>query len=128
MRPLVTLAAACIAIPALAQSGLDDTRKRAKLQRFDATATIPCAQERGEAFGTCKAGVARNGSGTATVAATFPNGFARLLFFEDGQFLRGDTTMSGTGTDVDRALENGTYTIRVDDQRFVIPAAFVLGQ
>jgi len=70
MRPLVTLAAACIAIPSLAQSGLDDTRKRAKLQRFDATATIPCAQERGEALGTCKAGVARNGSGTATVAST----------------------------------------------------------
>jgi len=45
-----------------------------------------------------------------------------------GEFTRASATMSGVGTDVDWQLANEVYAIRVDDQRFELPSAFVLGQ
>lgn len=100
---------------------------RARSGDFDATAEVPCAQEQGQALGTCKAGVARADPSDVAVVVTFPNGFARTLTFADGRFLRGNATMSGVGTDTDWQLSNGTYFIRVDDQRFELPKALVLG-
>ncbi|MEM8792561.1 MAG: hypothetical protein AAGE80_13160 [Pseudomonadota bacterium] len=110
---------------ALAQ--LDDSQDRARRGDFDATDMVSCAQERGQSLGNCKAAVSR-GSGGATVVVTFPNGFARQLYFEGEAFVRASTTMSGSGKDVDWSLEDGLYTIRVDDQRFEISARFVLGE
>ncbi len=107
--------------------GVDDSARRAKRKRFDATAEIPCAQEQGEALGICAAGVARSGGGDATVSATFGNGFSRLLFFAHGDFIRANSTMSGVGTDIDWQIENGVHIIRVDDQRFDVPVSFVVG-
>lgn len=108
--------------------GLDDSRTRATRKRFDATAQAPCAQERGQALTICQIGVARSGGGDATVSATFPNGFSRLLFFVHGDFTRGNSTMSGVGTDMNWQVKDGIHMIRVDDQRFEIPVDFVLGQ
>ncbi|MEL7117363.1 MAG: hypothetical protein AAGP08_17560, partial [Pseudomonadota bacterium] len=92
-------------------------------QRADA----PCAQEQGEPLGTCRVGVARGTGGDATVVATFGNGFARKLYFKHGEFLAANTTMSGNGTDTDWRLEDGVHYVRVDDQRFELPDAFVFG-
>lgn len=108
-------------------TGIDDSGKRAKRKRFDATAEVPCAQERGQDMARCQVGVARSGGGDATAAATFQNGFVRLLTFEHGRFVRANTTMSGTGRDVEWSLTSGVYKIRVDDQRFEVPVAFVIG-
>ncbi len=47
--------------------------------------------------------------------------------FSDGDFLRGNATMSGVGTDTDWQLSRGLYHVRVDDQRFEIPEALVTG-
>lgn len=107
--------------------GIDDSKKRARRKRFDETAVAACAQERGETLGVCDVGVARSGGGDATISATFPNGFSRLLFFEHGDFIRASSTMSGVGTDTDWELENGLHRIRVDDQQFEIREQFVLG-
>jgi hypothetical protein len=36
--------------------------------------------------------------------------------------------MSGVGTDTDWSLAAGMYSIRVDDQRFELPEALVVGR
>ncbi len=98
--------------------------KRAKAGEVDATAEISCAQEVGQALGFCTAKVTRDGEGVAVIV-TFRNGFSRILTFEAGAFLRGNTTMSGVGTDTEWTLEDGMYRIRVDDQRFDIPETLI---
>lgn len=112
----------------IAPTGPDDSGRRARKGDFDARAQIRCAQEVGEALGVCSAAVARSGGGDATLVATFPNGFARQLYFTHGAFMRANTTMSGVGTDTDWRVEDGVYFIRVDDQRFEAPVAFVIGE
>ena len=107
--------------------GRDDSKRRARKRDFDATGQIPCAQERGQALGKCGAAVARSGGGDATVVATFPNGFARSLYFVHGEFVSASATMSGVGTDTDWRLEKGVHLIRVDDQRYELPDALVFG-
>ena len=99
---------------------------RAKSGTFDASGDVACAQEVGEPMGTCTAEVARDGD-AATVVVTFQTGFSRMLMFDGGAFLRGNTTMSGTGTDTDWRLVQGVHEIRVDDQRFDIPEALIAG-
>lgn len=107
--------------------GVDDSRRRARRRDFDAEATIPCAQERGQAPGRCRAAVARGDGGDATIAVTFPTGFTRLLYFVHGDFVAASATMSGTGTDTDWRLETGRHRIRVDDQRYELPDSLVFG-
>ncbi|SNS76599.1 hypothetical protein [Tropicimonas sediminicola] len=127
MRIALPLAAITVALSAgaIAADTMAAT-KRARSGDFDATDEVRCAQEVGQALGTCGASVARV-DGSAAVTVTFPNGFARMLTFSEGAFLRGSATMSGVGTDIDWSLSDGVYTIRVDDQRFDIPDALVIG-
>ncbi|MGF1501552.1 MAG: hypothetical protein ACFBSD_07020 [Paracoccaceae bacterium] len=101
-----------------------DTAARARAGHFDAVTTIGCAQERGEAPGPCTARVARSGR-SATVVVTFPTGFARRLLTRDGAFVKADATMSGSGRDTDWRAERRRHLIRVDDQRYDLPDAFV---
>ncbi|MGF1551870.1 MAG: hypothetical protein ACFBWO_05115 [Paracoccaceae bacterium] len=108
--------------------GPDDSARRARGRDFDARGEVRCAQEVGEALGPCAAGVARGGGGDASVVVRFPSGFARTLFFVHGAFVSGDATMSGVGTDTDWRVEDGAHVVRVDDQRFVLPGAFVFGE
>lgn len=111
----------------LVPMGQDTSRTRALKRKFDASTNVPCAQEKGQSLGNCSAGVARGDGGDATVAVRFANGFSRRLYFIHGEFVSASTTMSGAGRDVDWRLENGTHMIRVDDQRFELPDAFVFG-
>ena len=105
--------------------GIDDSERRARKRDFDAKGEIPCAQEQGQAMGKCVAAVARSGGGDATVVVTFPNGFARRLFFVHGEFVSASATMSGVGTDTDWRLKNNLHFVRVDDQRYELPGALV---
>ena len=107
--------------------GFDDSLLRARKGDFDASGEIPCAQIRGEPMGACRVAVARGGGGDATVVVTFANGFKRMLSFVHGEFIRADTTMSGSGFDTDWRLEGGLHFIRVDDQRYELPDALVFG-
>ncbi len=120
------LAAACMTPTSLAADVMAATSK-AKSKDFDASGDVACAQEVGEDLGVCSAQVAIQAN-AAAVVVTFPNGFSRILTFEDGAFLRGNTTMSGVGTDTEWTLEDGIYRIRVDDQRFDIPEALIAGE
>ena len=87
--------------------------------------SIACAQETGEALGQCSYSVKRDKTGKITVTVAFTNGFKRRLFFKDGTFLKANSTMSGTGTDTDWSLKDGTHRIRVDDQRFDVPDTLI---
>lgn len=119
------IAALLIAVtPAAAQADGKTAIARAKFGQFDAQSQVRCAQEVGQALGTCDASVARVAE-SAAVVVTFANGFARILTFSDGAFLRGNATMSGVGTDTEWQLTDGTYHIRVDDQRFELPETLV---
>ena len=126
MRMMLWFAGLFALFPGFALADVAAATARAKSQDFDITATVPCAQERGQALDTCDAAVARV-DGSAAVVVTFYNGFARTLTFSNGAFLRGNATMSGVGTDTDWQLKDGVYHIRVDDQRFDIPEALVSG-
>jgi len=107
--------------------GVDDSSTRARAGRFDAEATTPCAQERGQVMGKCTAGAARGTGGDATIVVSFANGFTRTLTFVHGEFVLASATMSGTGSDNDWREANGLYMIRVDDQRYELPAKLVFG-
>ena len=123
------LAEALVPVPGpdgIIARGVDDSRQRARRKKFDQTGEIRCAQDQGQDLGRCKFGVARSGGGDATVAATFANGFSRLLYFVHGEFVSANPTMSGTGTDTEGRVEGGLHIIRVDDQRFEVPAAVLI--
>ncbi|MEL7091804.1 MAG: hypothetical protein AAFN94_08735 [Pseudomonadota bacterium] len=124
---------AAVLVPARGPDGViamgrDDSDRRAKRRDFDVRAEIACAQERGQTLGRCNIGIARGTGGDATAVATFANGFARRLTFQHGEFVFADTTMSGTGTDIEWRLEAGIHHLRVDDQRFDIPDALLFGR
>jgi len=93
----------------------------------DAAPRIACSQERGQAPGECTVQVVPGEDGITTVVARFANGFSRSLRFERGAFVRADATMSGSGTNTDWRLEDGMHRIRVDDQRYEVPAGLVPG-
>lgn len=109
-------------------TGPDDSIRRARAKDFDFEGPIKCAQNEGDSLGNCKAQIARAGGGDATVIVTFGNSFTRELYFRLGEFMRANATMSGVGKDMEWTTEQGTYRIRVDDQRFAIPTAYILGQ
>ena len=106
----------------------ETSKRRAKKGDFDDLGEVACAQEVGETLGTCKAAVARSEGEDVTVVVTFPNGFARQLYFSEGAFVSASATMSGAGRDTDWNLENGLFRIRVDDQRYEISEPFVRGE
>ena len=107
--------------------GVDDSRSRAFRGDFDAKGRIPCAQVRNQMMETCLFGVARANGGDATVVVTFTNGFKRMLFFTNAAFVSANTTMSGTGFDIDWVIEDDRYFIRVDDQRYELPDTIITG-
>ncbi|SOE13355.1 hypothetical protein SAMN05877838_0920 [Hoeflea halophila] len=113
-------------LPGVAMGDIATANDRAKSGTFDATGEVRCAQEVGQPLEPCSADVAR-AEDAAAVVVRFPNGFARSLMFSDRAFLRGNATMSGTGTDMDWRLSGGMFHVRVDDQRFEIPETLVFG-
>ncbi len=113
-------------LPGTAGADVSVAAKHAKSGEFEAVGEVRCAQEVGQPLGACGAKVAR-AEGSAAVVVTFPNGFSRTLTFSDREFLRGNATMSGVGTDTDWRLDGGMFHVRVDDQRFELPEALVFG-
>jgi hypothetical protein len=127
MRPILPLilVAAFIA-PSVSADDTKTAIMRARSGAFDAYGIVACAQEVGEAFGTCNAAIARFAD-TAVAKVTFANGFSRMLIFSDREFVRGNSTMSGVGTDVEWHLAEGVYYVRVDDQRYELSEALIFG-
>lgn len=89
--------------------------------------SIACAQDPGAPLDECSYLIDQNENGKTTVTVVFSNSFKRKLFFVDGAFQKANVTMSGVGTDTDWSLKDGLHIIRVDRQRYEVPAALILG-
>lgn len=104
-----------------------DSALRAGQGVFDAVGPVPCAQGTGAPMTDCAMGVARDGSGSATVVVTKPDGVKRVLFFTDGAFVSSDTSHAGGGFQSSATREGDLTLIRVDDERYEIPDAVIFG-
>lgn len=124
LGPILILAAL---FPGLLSADIGAANKLAKSGAFDAVGDVRCAQEVGQSLGSCKAAASR-ADGSAAVVVTFANGFSRTLMFTGREFVRGNATMSGVGTDTEWQLLGGIYYVRVDDQRFELPQTLVFGE
>jgi hypothetical protein len=104
--------------------------KAEETQQHGASASdqVRCAQVQGQPMSACTADVARSADGDVIVTVTFPNGFSRALQFSAERFVRANPTMSGVGTNTEWRLERGRYLIRVEDQRYELPAPLISGQ
>lgn len=127
-RPILT--GVCAVILVGAADALAEQHGHASTLQADTNppASIACAQQPDVPLGECSYLIERDEAGKVTLTAIFPNGFKRLLFFEDGRFLKASVTMSGVGTDTDWHVEDETHIIRVDRQRYEVPGALILGQ
>lgn len=94
---------------------------------FDAAGTIPCAIGAGAPMTTCAFGVARDDGGNATVVVRKTDGIERALFFSDGKFVSADSSEAGGGFDISSTKDADLHLIRVDNERYEIPDAVILG-
>jgi hypothetical protein len=100
---------------------------RAGQGNFDATGKIPCAQQAGQLLGQCDYGVSREGSGTATVIVTKPDGRTRALFFIKGEFNSADTSQADGYPEYSAEREGDLIRVTVGDERYEIPDAVIQG-
>jgi hypothetical protein len=100
---------------------------RAGMGKFDATGSIPCAQYAGQPMGQCQFGVARAGSGTATVVVTHLDGRKRSIFFEKGKPVGADISQADGKVALRATKESDLHMIRIGDERYEIPDAAVFG-
>jgi hypothetical protein len=104
-----------------------DSVLRAGQGVFDAAGPVPCAVGAGAPMGACAMGVARDGSGSATVVITKPDGVDRILFFTNGAFVSSDTSQAGGSFESASTRESDLSLIRVDDERYEIPDSVIFG-
>lgn len=100
---------------------------RAGQGAFDATGVVPCAKESSVPTGPCPLGVVRSASGSAVVVVRRHDGMERVLYFENGAFTGADTSQVGGGFDTSFSREADLSLIRIDDERYEIPDAFIFG-
>ena len=93
---------------------------------YNATGMVPCAQAKGQPMGQCPFGVIREGSGSATVVVTRPDGRTRAIFFKAGKAVGSDASEADGGP-FSTEREADLNTIRVGDERYEIPDVVVLG-
>lgn len=121
---LAALTLASLSLPHMSLAEVSTAIARAKSGAFDTVGEAHCAQEVKDEIAPCKALITYADTATVIVV-NFPSGFARTLIFSKNEFIRGNATMSGVGTDKSWHISDGKYHIRVDDQRFVIPETLV---
>lgn len=110
-----------------AATGPDDSALRARQGRFDTTGKIPCAPSHGQPMTQCEFGIARAGSGYATIVVTKPDGRSHAIYFRIGKPIGVNTSRAGRNSKFRAIRENGQYMIRIGRERYDIPDAIVLG-
>lgn len=111
--------------------GLDDAEasasRRAGAGDFDATGKIACTQRTSQPRQQCDFGVARAGSGSATLVVTRPDGMTRALFFIKGTFLSADTAQADGHPEYGAEKRGDLHLIHVGEERYEIPDAVIFG-
>jgi hypothetical protein len=108
-------------------TGRDDSALRAGQGEFDATGKIPCAQAAGQPMAECEFGVARSGSGYATVVVKRTDGRTRAIFFRMGRPIGADASEADGYSEFSATKKNDLHLIRVGNERYEIPDAIVFG-
>ena len=127
-----TLTVGITGAPAKAATGARGTTtagatERAGAGKFDATGNIPCAQAKGQPMGQCPYGVARAGSGTATVVVTRPDGRKRFIFFEKGKATGADLSQADGSMAFHATKQADLYLVQTGNERYEIPEAVLTG-
>jgi hypothetical protein len=107
--------------------GPDTSSLRAGQGEFDATGSIPCAQNVGQPMSECRFGVARTGGGYATVVVTKPDGARRAIFFRMGIPIGAETSQADGYGAFRATKESDLHRISVGEERYEMPDAVVLG-
>jgi hypothetical protein len=93
---------------------------------FHATGPLPCSMGKGQPTVQCQFGVTREGSGTAMVTVTKPDGGKRVIFFERGRATGYDASQADMQPF--RATREGDMTIVwIGAERYEIIDAIVFG-
>lgn len=107
--------------------GPDDSAYRAGQGDFDATGSVPCAQEVGQPMTPCGFGVARAGGGYATVVIDRPDGRPRAIYFRMGVAIGADVSEADRPGEFSATREGDLTMIRIGPERYEIPDAVVVG-
>lgn len=75
----------------------------------------------------CEFGVARAGGGYATVVVKKPDTGRRAIFFRMGKPTGANTSQADGYPDFSATKESDLIIIRIDDERYEIPDAVILG-
>ena len=78
-------------------------------------------------MGPCKFGVARAGAGSAAVTVFWPDGGARLVYFEKGEPVRSDRPQADGGGTLSFDRKADLFVLTIGDERFEIPEAVISG-
>jgi len=92
---------------------------------YHATGEIPCVAS-GQARGSCRFGVVREGGGSGIVTLTKPDGRSRAVFFDKGKVTGYDASQSDRGG-FSAERQGDTTTVRIGDEIYEIPDAVIFG-
>ncbi len=107
--------------------GPDDSALRAGQGEVDATGTIPCASAVDQPPAPCEFGVARAGGGYAAVVVKRPAGRSRAIFFRMGTPVGADVSQADGYLEFRATKQRDLHLILIDDERYEIPDAVILG-
>jgi hypothetical protein len=91
---------------------------------YHATGRIPCALDGQPDVKDCEFGVTRGSPGIATVFITVPNGFVRVLAFDNGKVA---PQSSVTSFEFSRDQDNTLVKVNGQDESYTIPDAVIFG-
>ncbi len=101
--------------------------ERAGQGQFDARGPVGCAQQPGQPLGQCRAAVARDGGGSATVVVTRPDGRTRAIFFEKGKAIGADLSQADGNMNFRATKRGDINNIEAGNERYEIVEAMVFG-
>lgn len=94
---------------------------------YNATGDVECVRDRDAATTRCAFGVKRQGSGTASVTVTWPDGGSRTILFKHGKAVDFDRSQADGNAELTATRESDNTIVLVGEQRFVIPDVIVFG-
>ena len=93
---------------------------------YHATANVRCSMGGGAPTTSCPAGVKREGSGSAMVTVTKPDGRTRTIFFQNGRAAGYDQSQADTGK-FSATKQGDLNIIHIGRECYEIPDAVIFG-
>lgn len=95
---------------------------------FTATTIIPCSRSAQGPMEQCNAGVVREGNGSGFITVFWPDTGSRVIFYERNTPSRYDESQADGGARMNvESRPDGTYLVRIGDQRFELFDSLMTG-